>query len=84
MSGQSALQTPANTTELIDAVETFAFSQLPKRNRIALVLAGIFGGEAETYLDKADEIEFYASANFAIPYRAPKNTLDTTMGDVLS
>jgi len=56
---------------LSDAIATFAFSHLPKQNRIALILAGIFGGEAEQYLAQAAEIEFYASKNFAVPY-APK------------
>lgn len=55
---------------LNEAVETFAFSQLQKRNRIALILANVFGGDAESYLAQAEEIEFYADKNFAVPYKA--------------
>jgi hypothetical protein len=59
-----------NTTELTNAVENFTFAQLPPRNRIALILAGVYGGEAEAYLEKIDEFAEYAQSDFKIPYRA--------------
>lgn len=60
----------ADTTELTNAVENFTFAQLPSRNRIALILAGVYGGEAEAYLEKIDEFAEYAQSDFKIPYRA--------------
>lgn len=66
--GPTVSETPSE--DLQDAVATFAFSRLEKRNRIALILAGIFGGEAEQYLDKADEIAYYGDHDFAVPYKA--------------
>jgi hypothetical protein len=70
-------------TQLGDALEQFAFSRLPKRNRIALVLVGIYGGEAEQHLQAADEIAFYATVDFAVPYAPPKKALDISLDDVL-
>ena len=66
------------------ALETFAFSRLEKRNRVALVLSGIFGGEAEQYLSRADEIIYYADADFAIPYLPRKLAVDLTAEDIKS
>ena len=62
--------TEPNGRELTNAVENFTFAQLPARNRIALILAGVYGGEAEAYLEKIDEFAFYAQSDFKIPYRA--------------
>lgn len=53
---------------LEDALEAFTFSQVPRQQRIALVLAGIFGGEAEDHLAHAVELDVYASGNFMKPY----------------
>jgi len=61
----------------------FALSQMPKRNRVAMVLAGIFGGEVEQYLEQADEILFYASTDFTAPYKAPVKFSDVVMGDIV-
>ena len=71
------------TTSLTDAVASFALSQMPKRNRVALVLAGIFGGEAEQHLEQADEVLFYAATDFTVPYKAPAKFSDVVMGDIL-
>lgn len=70
--------------DLNDAVEAFAFAQLPKRNRIALVLAGIYGGDAETQLDNADHIAYYMEGDFTIPYKASKPLTEATIEEVLS
>lgn len=75
---------PAANESLNDAIEAFAFSKLSKRNRIALVLAGIFGGEAENQLDNADQISYYMQADFTIPYKVPKIGADLTLQEVLS
>lgn len=63
-----------NTNFQMDsALETFAFSRLEKRNRVAIILSSMFGGNAEAYLDKADELIPYADKNFEIPYKVPKS-----------
>jgi hypothetical protein len=72
------------TEDLNDAVEAFAFAQLPKRNRIALVLAGVYGGEAEAQLAQADEISYYMQADFTIPYKAPKPMTEATIEEIIS
>ena len=65
------LNSPKSATEdLTAAVETFAFSRLPDQHRVALILAGMFGGDAETYLERAGELMIYAASNFSIPYKA--------------
>lgn len=56
--------------DLNNAVAMFAFSRLEKRNRVSMILAGVFGGEPEQYLDKADEVAQYAASDFAVPYKA--------------
>ena len=71
-------------SQLTTAIETFAFSRLEKRNRVALVLAGIFGGEAEQYLLRADEIIWYANVDFAVPYTPRKLAIDLTAEDIKS
>ena len=71
-------------TPLTKALETFAFSRLEKRNRVALILAGIFGGEAEQYLLRADEIIWYANVDFAVPYTPRKLAIDLTAEDIKS
>jgi hypothetical protein len=70
--------------DLEDAVEQFAFNQLSFVDRIALVLAGVFGGEAEQYSEQAAELSFYAKSGFVIPYKVPQKSLDVTMKDILS
>jgi hypothetical protein len=55
--------------DLVDAIGTFAFSRMPKAQRIAMILAGIFGGEAEQYAAQVPLIDYYASKDFAVPYR---------------
>ena len=70
--------------DLSAAVEQFAFAQLPKRNRIALVLAGIYGGDAESQLENADQISYYMDGDFTIPYKAPKPLTEATIEEVLS
>ena len=71
-------------SQLTTAIETFAFSRIEKRNRVALVLAGIFGGEAEQYLLRADEIIWYANVDFAVPYTPRKLAIDLTAEDIKS
>ena len=71
-------------SQLTTAIETFAFSRLEKRNRVALVLASIFGGEAEQYLLRADEIIWYANVDFAVPYTPRKLAIDLTAEDIKS
>ena len=71
-------------SQLTTAIETFAFSRLEKRNRVALVLAGIFGGDAEQYLLRADEIIWYANVDFAVPYTPRKLAIDLTAEDIKS
>jgi hypothetical protein len=66
------------------ALENFAFSRLEKRNRVALILAGMFGGEAEIYLSKADELIPYADKNFENPYMAPTTAINFTAEDIQS
>jgi len=77
---------PSETTDsiLTAALETFAFSRLEKRNRVALILAGMFGGEAEIYLSKADELIPYSDKNFEIPYVAPTTAINFTAEDIQS
>jgi len=66
---------------LQEAVETFAFSQLPKRERLAIILAGIFneGNEPvftdvpEHYLDIADKLALYIASDFMLPYKRQEN-----------
>ena len=67
--------------DLDAALESFAFAQQSKRHRIALVLAGIYGGEAEDHLLNADQIDYYMQGDFSIPYKAPE---EPTMADILS
>ena len=74
----------ATDSNLTTALETFAFSRLEKRNRVALVLAGIFGGDAEQYLLRADEIIWYANVDFAVPYTPRKLAIDLTAKDIKS
>ena len=76
--------TIAPSEDLNDAVEAFACAQLAKRNRIALVLAGIYGGDAETQLDNADQVSYYMQNDFTIPYKAPKPLTEATIEEVLS
>jgi hypothetical protein len=76
--------TIAPSDDLSDAVEAFAFAQLPKRNRIALVLAGIYGVDAESQLENADQISYYMDGDFTIPYKAPKPLTEATIEEVLS
>jgi len=79
-------QTPISISdELDDAVEAFAFAQLPKRHRIALVLAGIYGGDAESQLENADQIGHYMEGDFTVPYKVPTpRSEEPTMADILS
>lgn len=72
---------PSN--DLSDAVASFALSQMPKRNRVAIILAEIFGGNPESRLDAADEIIFYADTGFTAPYKVPIKAIDVTIGDVV-
>jgi hypothetical protein len=71
------------TKELNDAVEDFAFNRLPRYKKIALVLAGIFGGPVEQYYKAAKELGFYVDLDFAIPYKPPVTAIDVTMEDIL-
>jgi len=75
---------PIQTNDLEDAVEQFAFAQLAKRDRIALVLAGIYGGDAESQLENADQIEYYMQGDFTVPYKAPVPVAEATMSEILS
>lgn len=70
-------------TAISDAVAAFALSQMPKRNRVAIILAEIFGGDPESRLDAADEIIFYADTGFTAPYKVPIKAIDVTIGDVV-
>jgi hypothetical protein len=81
---QNTTEPLSTDSQLTTAIETFAFSRLEKRNRVALVLAGIFGGEAEQYLLRADEIIWYANVDFAIPYTPRKLAIDLTAEDIKS
>ena len=72
----------ANTTstpqELQEAVEKFAYSQIPKTTRIAMTLAGLFSAGAEpvfsnipeNYADMANELMLYIDSDFMLPYKA--------------
>jgi hypothetical protein len=80
----TARPNPVEESSLTDAVEAFAFAQLPKRNRIALVLAGIYGGDAESQLDSADQIGYYMQNDFTVPYKEPVAAVDATLADILS
>jgi hypothetical protein len=57
-----------SAVQLSDAVATFAFSRLSEPERIMLILAGIFGGDAEQYASQAGELSYYASKGFKVPY----------------
>ena len=81
---QNTTELGSTNSQLTTAIETFAFSRLEKRNRVALVLAGIFGGEAEQYLLRADEIIRYANVDFAVPYMPRKLAIDLTAEDIKS
>jgi hypothetical protein len=54
---------------------------MPKRERAAIVLAGIYGGAPEDHLNHADEILSYAESDFTKPYKSIK---DLTIEDVIS
>lgn len=68
---------------LEDAIASFALSQMSKRNRVALILSEIFGGDPENLLDKADEVIYYASSDFTLPYKVPVKASDLTIGDIV-
>jgi hypothetical protein len=70
--------------DLTDAVEQFAFSRLSLQKRIALVLAGVFKGTPEQFMEASQELVFYAETDFAVPYKEPRKALDITMADVIT
>jgi len=78
-------QNMIHSYEIQQALEEFAFSRLSKRDRIALVLYGIIGqGTVEQYFGIADELQFYVSTDFAVPYKKPQKALDITIQDIIS
>jgi hypothetical protein len=77
------VQVTPTSNDLIDAISAFTLSQMPKRNRVAIILAEIFGGDPESRLDAADEIIFYADTDFTTPYKIPIKAIDATIGDVV-
>ena len=60
------------SADLTAAVETFAFSRLPKRERIARILFALIGDLEDCWQDflgTADNLAPYAEKDFMEPYR---------------
>ena len=65
----TAVRSVSTDSQMSDALETFAFSQMPKRERVAIILSNLLGGDAEEFLHCADELIPYADKDFAIPFK---------------
>ena len=74
MLNSKSVDTTTTPQDLKEAVEKFAYSQIPKWDRIAMTLAGLFNdGTAEEYLDVANELALYIASDFMIPYKSLEN-----------